>query len=643
MMLRNMWLMVLGSLFGTLFVVSALGAMETGRAGEPPSETRANSEEGQADQGQAARKAAIWLVRAHQNADGGYTSFSSGANEMSSTVGGSVDAMLAIAAAGFNPATAFPGQQFTPADYLAANPADVAAFAETDGAQAGKMLLALTAAAVDPRDIGGYDVVAALRNQAQTDGNYGVADVFKQSLAVLGLVAVNEPVPDEAVQWIVDAQAANGAWDDGFGTIDNPDATSMAIMALLAAGRAVDDPVIVAARNFLAGAQLTGATWEYGTGLGGNANSTALVIQALSAMGEVWYDDSSPWAQGSTNPLEALLAFQGPSGAFQADFGQGPFDDFFSTVQVLPAVAGRALPLSGRFEAARQGLSCLESLQDDMSGGWEQFAGVGVNAAGTARALEAIRAAGNNPQDGRWTTASGARAVEHLEEATPDYLAGGRGGRVGIVMQGVIAAGQPYTVDSFAGLDLPVQVSGYLSPSGQYADTAFGISAHAEAMLGLLVSGNPVDVRAVEFLKSAQQKGNWGDADQNGIALNVLGRLKERPPAQALSVLSSGQLPEGGWGYGDEASPSSTSEVVQGLIQMGQNPFGPSWSQVVDGRLISPADVVLGQQTDNGCWPNQFGPGPDPFGTTDAVVMLSIGPAWDVAIIQLPMIAGGGG
>ena len=33
-----------------------------------------------------------------------------------------------------------------------------------------------------------------------------------------------------------------------------------------------------------------------------------------------------------------MLAWQGESGAFQADFGEGGFDDFFSTAQSIPAL-----------------------------------------------------------------------------------------------------------------------------------------------------------------------------------------------------------------------------------------------------------------------------------------------------------------
>ncbi|MEZ4516431.1 MAG: hypothetical protein R3C44_06200 [Chloroflexota bacterium] len=47
---------------------------------------------------------------------------------------------------------------------------------------------------------------------------------------------------------------------------------------------------------------------------------------------------------------------------------------------------------------------------------------------------------------------------------------------------------------------------------------------------------------------------------------------------------------------------------------MGQNPFGPSWSVIVDGRMVTPADVIMSQQETNGCWPNLYGPGMIPMG-----------------------------
>jgi hypothetical protein len=636
-MLQRSLLVVAGLALGLTLAMGTVAALPGPEVG-----TQKQVGVAAADQTAAVRRAAIWLVRVHQNSDGGYSSFSAGANQAPSTVGGTVDAILALAAAGYSAGVPFPGRSETPLGYLAANPQDVLDFAQADGAQAGKLILALTATSADPRAFAGQDLVATLTGQLDAEGSYAVADVFKQATAVLGLVAAGEPIPAAALQWIVDRQAANGSWDDGFGTLDNADATAMAIMALLAAGRPVDDPAITAARDFLADAQLPGAGWQYGPGFGGNANSTGLVIQALSALGEEWSSESGPWTKGGQSPLGALLTFQSSSGAFQVDFGQGPFDDFFTTVQALPAATGRPLPLPGRHEAAQRGLSCLASLQDEATGGWEQFAGFGVSTAGTSRAIEAIRAAGGDPQDGRWTTSGGASAVDHLEVSAPGYLSGGRGGRVGTVIQGVVAAGSPYRVDAFAGLDLPLLVSGYLSRTGEYDDTAFGIFAHAEAMLGLLVADEPVDPSAVAFLLGEQDGGDWGTAEENGIALNVLGRLEHGLPPGALNQLHDAQLPNGGWGFDENLNVSATSEVVQGLVQVNENPFGPAWSVVVDGRLTTAAEAIMSGQGSNGCWPNAFGPGDDPFSTTDAIMALSLEPSWDVALVHLPVVSGSG-
>jgi hypothetical protein len=44
----------------------------------------------------------------------------------------------------------------------------------------------------------------------------------------------------------------------------------------------------------------------------------------------------------------------------------------------------------------------------------------------------------------------------------------------------------------------------------------------------------------------------------------------------------------------------------------------------VDGTLTNAADAVLAMQGDNGCWPNLFGPGDDPYSTTDAIQLLAL-------------------
>lgn len=578
--------------------------------------------------------AAQWLVEQHQNEDGGYTSFSTGAEAAPSDVGGTADAILGLASTGYNVAAPYPGRAQSPVDFLLDNAADVAAYASQSGGPNGKLILALTAAGQDPRDFGGYDFTISLTQHLSPTGQFNVVSPYEQGLAMLAFDALNEPAPAEAVAWLLSVQAQDGdlagSWDDGFGTMGNVDATAMAIMALVAVGDETHEDAVSAARDFLMAQQLESGGWGYAPELPESANSTALAVQALSALGEDFYSADGEWAVDGVSPLAALLAWQSESGALQADFGEGPADDFFTTVQALPALTGRSYPLPARQEAARQAVACLATLQDADSGGWEEFPGTGANAGGTSRAIRAIVAYGGDPADEMW--APGEQGpVGALETMAPNYLATGRGGRVGIVMRGATAANEG--VEDFGGLNLPVSMTMYLSPTGEYDSTTFGPFSHAQAMLGLLAAGQDVDPAAEEWLLSAQAAdGGWGSADATGISLQVLALLDdeahEEAITQALENLQAMQQADGGWGFELPSSVNSTSEVAQGLTAVGENPFDPSWSVVMSGTLRNAADVALWQQGDNGCWPNLFGEGDDPYATTDGIILLSLSPPW---------------
>jgi hypothetical protein len=589
------------------------------------------------DQRDSAAAAVTWLYQENQNSDGGF-GIDFGTGLPSSSIESTLDALLAISSAGYNPGSIYFDSDKSAIDYLKDNVADLTTFAEISGGTNGKVIMALAAANENSRNFGGHDYLAQLLAQYESSGSYNNSTAFYQAMSIMALVQTGTQVPEKALQWLVDLQAVDGSWDDGFGTGQNPDTTSMAIMALLASGRTTSNSNVADALNFLAESQLSSGGWEYGTGFGENANSTALVIQALSSAGENFYDPDGDWTKNDISPLTALLSWQNTNGAFQANFGQGNFDNFYATAQSLPALVGKPYPLPSRYESVRNGLICLSDLQDIESGGWEQFAEVGVNAAGTSRAIEAIVASGGDPQALKWTPGS-INAVAALENETADYLTDGRGGRPGIITQGVVAAGVPYDPTNFAGYDLSQSISSFLNEDGEYADTSFGIVAQSEAMLGLLVSGNEVAQSAVNFLLEYQSDGDWGSPDNNGIAMNVLGRLaiSFKP---GIENLKNSQQADAGWGFGGAADPSATSEVVQGLIQQGENPFSPLWSKVGEGTVINPADVILNQQQENGCWPNLYGAGDDPFGTTDALILLSQEPEFKTYIQFVPLVSG---
>ncbi|MBN1219247.1 MAG: hypothetical protein JXM69_09995 [Anaerolineae bacterium] len=595
------------------------------------------------DQRDSAAAAVTWMIQNHQENDGGYD------DGFGSRVGETLDVILAMASAGYSTGQPYFGRDKSPLDFLQNNATDLAAYAADDGGPAGKAVLGLAAANKNARDFEGYNFVISVTNHySSTTGQYSTdawAPVFNHSLAMLALKVVSEPIPVTATNWLTGQQATAGHWDSS-----SVDGTAMAIMALVAAGAPTDHPSIVSATNWLSDTRdaASGGWLSWGSV---SANSTALVVQALSALGEDYYSTGGKWDKNGNTPLSALLELQNTTGAFQADLGSGYVDDFYATRQSVPAVTGKPFPLPSRYEAAKQGVACLETLQDTAGpdiGGWEDFAGDGVNAGGTARAVEAIVVFGETPTSARWTQ-GGTTAVDALENLTPDYLSGGRGGRVGKVMQGVtyaIQQGASVTVTSFAGYNLLVSVTNYLSPTGEYADTTYGPLAHDEAMLGLIIAGYDVAPTATTWLRNAQQAdGSWPDGfggssiDGSGASLNALGRLDVKS-SQGIVYAQSAQNADGGWGgwggWGTEAN--STSEMAQGLVAQGQNPFAPSWSKIVGGKIINPADVIMAQQQTNGCWLNWDGTVADPSRTTDAIILLMQDPAWPVNINYFPLI-----
>jgi hypothetical protein len=306
--------------------------------------------------GEALSAAAGWLISAHQNEDRGFSSFSIGADSAPSDVAGTVDALLALASA---------NADYEPLiSYLRDNNEQASAYAGFDGSTAGKLILSLVSAGGNPRDFGGHNFVITLTEHLSPTGQFGVNTAFNQSLAILGLIATGEFIPETAIEWLITQQSTEGdfagSWDDGYGTLGNPDSTAMALMALTGSNQQGAEEAIANGIAFLQEAQLDTGGWEYGQDFGENANSTAIVVQALANLDEDISSPESPWANQGVSPLAALLSWQGETGAFQADFGEGRFDDFFSTVQSMPALSA----VQGSVEQAVEPTVAAESGSD---------------------------------------------------------------------------------------------------------------------------------------------------------------------------------------------------------------------------------------------------------------------------------------
>lgn len=276
-------------------------------------------------------------------------------------VGATLDAVLAYAAAGYDPATVTPTGQTqlqSPLTYLVSQ-----AYTYTHDitgavhpASAGKLLLGIVAVGGDPTAFGVYptghvsaglalNLVDALRGTYQPTGAYsstavkdaftnGNAGIVNQSWAMWGLAAAGETLPEPAIAFLTGLQWNDGSWAG----VDN---TGVAMQTLIAAGQPATAPCILNATAYLQAQQDAGGGW-------GNANATAYAIQGLLAAGEnLW---AARWQVNGRGPLQALLAYQKPDGPFVYQW-QDPTpywnpgaDNGMATWQAIPALLGVSYP-----------------------------------------------------------------------------------------------------------------------------------------------------------------------------------------------------------------------------------------------------------------------------------------------------------
>lgn len=274
-----------------------------------------------------------WLAT-QQQPDGSFLGFSG-----KSDPGTTADVALALAAAGTDPSTVSDGGP-SMIDYLrsAANTYG------TTVAGATKLTLAAVASGDDPRDFGGQNLVQTILAKLDPQTHLFDPQLFVHADAILALSAAGQTVPAEAVTTLEQHQAEDGGWaftgETAAGKSDS-NTTAIAIQALVASGHG-SSPTITKAMTYLSGLRDDNGLYAYqpanGSPLLGDANSTALVIQALLATGQ------SPDSNAVTRPLKAMEGMENGSGALY--FQKGATDDnLLATIQALPALAGKPLPV----------------------------------------------------------------------------------------------------------------------------------------------------------------------------------------------------------------------------------------------------------------------------------------------------------
>jgi len=279
--------------------------------------------------GQRADRALTW-VGTQQNANGSWNGWAG------PDPGVTCDAVLAYAAAGYDPAEVHLPGGVSAMEYLSAT---TASFVTKTADSAGKLALAVEAAGNDAHHFGGVDIVDVLLTTwySPTRGCFGDPNnSWHQAFAIMGLAAAGETVPVSVTDRLKAMQAPDGSWVDAWG-FSKSDSTGLVLQALIAAGVPSSDTAVVSGTAFLRGAQNTEGSWDF---FGQpNANTTAYVIQGLLAAGE---DLTAPaWQKNGRTPFDALAALQKADGPF----AMAGVDNVLATLQAVPALLRAYYPL----------------------------------------------------------------------------------------------------------------------------------------------------------------------------------------------------------------------------------------------------------------------------------------------------------
>lgn len=153
-----------------------------------------------------------------------------------------------------------------------------------------KVMLAVQALRHDPNDFAGLDLEAMLRSTLVTsgtdEGRLGTSTGFTQALGILALSRTPGRSPASSGAWLAARQCPDGGFSSGSCTFESPDATGLALSALVFVSPTTHATAITAARDYLLGRQLSDGGWGAGNSdTVSNANSTGFAAQGLRSVG----------------------------------------------------------------------------------------------------------------------------------------------------------------------------------------------------------------------------------------------------------------------------------------------------------------------------------------------------------------------
>jgi hypothetical protein len=194
-------------------------------------------------------------------------------------------------------------------------------------------ILAVVATGHNPRAFAGRNLVTALRAHIHANGVIG-STLNSTFWGVLALRASGVPANPRSLAAIRSSQKTNGGYSWSRAAAPDADDTSAAIMALRSARESCGAASVARAFGYLRTAQTSTHGYALLPGGAANSQSTSWAIQARHTC-RLRNPHSIAW----------LLARQVSSGAFNYQPGLATTPAFV-TAQVLPAINGRAYPIT---------------------------------------------------------------------------------------------------------------------------------------------------------------------------------------------------------------------------------------------------------------------------------------------------------
>ena len=209
--------------------------------------------------------------------------------------------------------------------------------------------VAASAAGLDPRRVGGRNLLREVLTAQAADGSIGDRP-STTAWGILALRAGGLPVGsrsvDRARRALEREQRRDGGWSADASPLGlDPNTTSVAVQALVAAGRTPGRATSLRrARDFLRRAQSPDGGFPVVVGGESTALTTAWVTVALRALGD--HPDRPPWNRGG-GPLALLRRLQLPDGGVR-NSRDSQSASVWATSQAALAFAPGPLPLGPR-------------------------------------------------------------------------------------------------------------------------------------------------------------------------------------------------------------------------------------------------------------------------------------------------------